>query len=155
MSNGKDDSKPKGTPQKPSATVGGRDDGTEKRSGRVAYDSRGNPIWEWQLETGVYSRDVNTQKLKKLDLGELSIAETAIQKRPEGLEESPKGTPERGFNPYDNSGTGPSAYDKARTTAKKPVAQPAKPPAPRSPADMRKLDEWIKLKKNTKDKKED
>src|SRR5437868_8008901 len=43
------------------------DSGTDKRSGRVAFDSRGNPIWEWQLETGVYSRDVSTQKLKKLD----------------------------------------------------------------------------------------
>src|SRR5262245_13859237 len=150
MSNGKDDSKPKKAPDKQSATVGGRDAGTDKRSGRVAYDSRGNPIWEWQLETGVYSRDVSTQKLKKLDLGELSIAETAIQKRPTGLQEPAKGTPERGFNPYDNAGTGPSAYDKARTTANKPAAAPKAPTPPRSPADMRKLDEWIKQKKNAK-----
>lgn len=55
---------------------------SDKRSGRVAFDSRGNPIWEWQLETGVYSRDVTTQKLKKLDLGELSIADSGIHPRP-------------------------------------------------------------------------
>ena len=48
-----------------------------KRSGRAGVDERGNSVWEWQLETGVYSRDISTQKLKKLDLGDLSIAETA------------------------------------------------------------------------------
>jgi hypothetical protein len=57
----------------------------EKRSGRVGYDERGNSVWEWQLETGVYSRDVSTQTLKKLELGDLSIAETAVTKRPPGL----------------------------------------------------------------------
>ena len=71
---------------KPGDVVPGpTDDG--KRSGRVSFDSRGNSVWEWQLETGVYSRDVNTQKLKKLDLGDLSIAETGILKQPPGLGE--------------------------------------------------------------------
>src|SRR5215510_7239038 len=55
--------------------------GGDKRSGRVSHDSRGNPVWEWQLETGVYTRDVNTQKLRKLDLGDLSLAETASHKK--------------------------------------------------------------------------
>jgi hypothetical protein len=124
-----------------------------KSSGRVAFDSRGNPIWEWQLETGVYSRDVSTQRLKKLDLGDLSIAESAIQKQPAGLKEAfaadgksaPAGkqdktsrapVPGGGFNPYDNSTRpGPNAnpYDNARALAKK-VAEvqktPVKPAAP-------------------------
>jgi hypothetical protein len=52
------------------------------RSGRISYDERGNSVWEWQLETGVYSRDINTQKLKKLDLNDLSIAETATHESP-------------------------------------------------------------------------
>jgi hypothetical protein len=52
----------------------------EKRSGRASFDERGNAVWEWQLETGVYSRDVSTQKLKKLELDDLSIAETAINR---------------------------------------------------------------------------
>jgi hypothetical protein len=56
-----------------------------KRSGRASFDSRGNSVWEWQLETGVYSRDVNTQKLEKLDLGELSIADSGIHPQPTGL----------------------------------------------------------------------
>ena len=59
-------------------TVGAPEPSGEKRSGRVSYDERGNSVWEWQLETGVYSRDVSTQRLRKLELGELSIAETAL-----------------------------------------------------------------------------
>lgn len=128
-----------------------------KSSGRVAFDARGNPIWEWQLETGVYSRDVNTQKLKKLDLSELSLVDTGTHKKPEGIEpEAPtirKAMPGGGFNPYDSApptkDEGASPYDKARAAAGKqaPPPQPAKPAPPRSPADLRKLDEWIKLKK--------
>lgn len=77
--------------------------GTEKRSGRVAFDARGNPIWEWQLETGVYSRDVSTQKLKKLDLGGLSIAETASYPQPIGLDESSQGKAGQGKPAQSNS----------------------------------------------------
>lgn len=133
-----------------------------KSSGRVAFDARGNPIWEWQLETGVYSRDVSTQRLKKLDLGDLSLADTASHKKPEGLEPADKKMPARkalpggGFNPYDSGPApteGPNAYDNARALGKKVNAPPATPSAPRTPADMRKLDEWIKLKKSIDEKK--
>jgi hypothetical protein len=128
-----------------------------KRSGRVSFDSRGNSVWEWQLETGVYSRDVNTQKLKKLDLGDLSIAETGIQKRPPGLGDEPQ--PGGGFNPYDNAPKskegGFNPYDNARALgakfAPKPTPQKERPP-PRSPDELRKLSEWIKMKKNLEKK---
>lgn len=122
----------------------------EKRSGRVSFDSRGNPIWEWQLDTGVYSRDVTTQSLKKLNLGDLSIAETAQHEKLSGLDESSRNRSGGGFNPYNKDGqpTGaPNAYDKARLLGNK--FAPDKVPAPvgRKPSDMRKLNEWIKLKK--------
>ncbi|MGH8188727.1 MAG: hypothetical protein ACREUC_19370 [Steroidobacteraceae bacterium] len=124
----------------------------KKSSGRVAFDERGNSVWEWQLETGVYSRDVNTQKLKKLELDELSIAETAQHRKPTGL-----GAPEKrsmpggGFNPYDNSSqreAGGNPYDNAsnRTRARQPPPSPP-PRPPRSPEDLRKIEEWLKLKK--------
>ncbi len=122
--------------------------GSEKRSGRVGFDERGNSVWEWQLETGVYSRDVNTQRLKKLDLNELSIADTAINKKPEGFK--PDAKPETGFNPYNNSpsvGGGSSPYDTARAMGEKLRDKPKEPEKPRTPADMRRLSEAIKRKK--------
>jgi hypothetical protein len=130
--------------------------GGDRRSGRVAYDSRGNPIWEWQLETGVYTRDVSTQRLKKLDLGELSLADTAIHKKPGGADMPPK-QPGGGFNPYDKGASeGFNPYDNARSTGHRTIRSPtssARPP--RKPVDLRKLDEWVKLKKKVQNDKED
>ncbi len=77
------DRNPRSPPPQPGADHG-------KRSGRAGVDERGNSVWEWQLETGVYSRDISTQKLRKLDLGDLSIAETASHQRPAGLGEKDK-----------------------------------------------------------------
>lgn len=135
--------------------------GTEKRSGRVAFDARGNPIWEWQLETGVYSRDVSTQKLKKLDLGDLSIAETASHKKPD-LDRQAQGAkasmPGGGFNPYDNSSQpieGSNPYDNARTLGKKIGPTSPAPPPERKPTDLKKLEAWMKLKKNLQDRKDE
>jgi hypothetical protein len=122
----------------------------EKRSGRVGFDDRGNSVWEWQLETGVYSRDVSTQRLKKLDLNELSIADTAINKKPTGLTPETKSSP--GFNPYNSSptvGGGSSPYDTARAMGEKFAAKPKEPPK-RSLDDMRKLSEAIKKQKDEK-----
>lgn len=127
---------------------------SEKRSGRVTFDSRGNSVWEWQLETGVYSRDVNTQKLKKLDLGDLSIAETAIQKGPLSLEDEPP-SPGGGFNPY-NRGVQPqreatNPYDNARALSKKLAPKADAPPEkPRSLDDLRKLSEQIKQQRKAR-----
>jgi len=129
-------------------------DADSKRSGRVSFDSRGNSVWEWQLETGVYSRDVNTQKLKKLDLGDLSIAETGVHKRPPGLGgDEPAPAPGGGFNPYDNAPrskqAGSNPYDNARAAHQHmpPKPEPQKRPPPRGPDELRKLSEWIKMKK--------
>lgn len=133
----------------------------DKRSGRVGFDERGNSVWEWQLETGVYSRDVNTQKLKKLELGDLSIAETAVNKRPPGIEQA--SMPGGGFNPYDNSpqvGGGFNPYDNAHALGRKFAPQapaPGKPapPAQRKPVDLKKLEEWMRAKKLAEQNKDD
>jgi hypothetical protein len=163
MSNPKDPKEPPAPKGSSEPTAVGTQGGS-KRSGRVSHDARGNPVWEWQLETGVYSRDMSTQRLKKLDLGELSIAETAKHKRPEGLEEPPKkpAMPGGGFNPYDSSASAPvksggggfNPYDNSRAAAK-PVAKPAAPATPRTPADLKKLEEWMKLKKRIEQQKKD
>jgi hypothetical protein len=135
--------------------------GDAKRSGRAGVDERGNTVWEWQLETGVYSRDISTQKLRKLDLGDLSIAETASHERPAGLGKDkgagPKKLPGGGFNPYDSSNgsgaAGGNPYDNARNAGKKvqPTA-PSTPPA-RKPMDLKRLEEWMQIKKRLEEQK--
>ena len=118
-------------------------------------------MWEWQLETGVYSRDISTQKLKKLDLGDLSIAETASHQRPAGLDpkdklkDKPK-PPGGGFNPYDSAGgenAGGNPYDNARNTARSTQQpSPGAPPA-RKPMDLKRLEEWMEIKKRLEEQK--
>lgn len=137
-------SDPKDKDPKPVEESGG-----EKRSGRAGFDERGNSVWEWQLETGVYSRDVTTQKLKKLELGELSIAETATNPRPTGFGTTEPKTPGGGFNPYDSSpsiGGSGSPYDTARALGDRFKDKP-KTERPRTLDDMRKLSEAIKKEK--------
>jgi hypothetical protein len=131
----------------------------KKRSGRAGFDERGNAVWEWQLETGVYSRDITTQKLKKLDLDDLSIAETATHQRPAGLADKDKRElPGGGFNPYDNSSSrneGGNPYDNVRSTTRKIQPQPSTSPAARKPVDLKKLQEWMEIKKRTEQNKRD
>lgn len=142
------------------------DKGSDKRSGRVAYDSRGNPTWEWQLETGVYTRDVSTHRLRKLDLGDLSIAETA--KHPtidpeKAAEEQRRAATGGGFNPYDNSSSTPGGfnpYDNARALGGKlrPAAGPSTAPTPASPkkpVDLKRLEEWMQAKKRAEENRDE
>jgi hypothetical protein len=153
-------------PRSPPPPTSGDD---SKRSGRAGLDERGNSVWEWQLETGVYSRDISTQKLRKLDLGDLSIAETASHQRPAGLgekdsvknqEKVKRELPGGGFNPYDNSSGGGSEgggnpYDNARNFGRKLQQPPSAPPAQRKPMDLKRLEEWMEIKRRLEQQKKD
>jgi hypothetical protein len=105
-----------------------------KQSGRVAFDSRGNPIWEWQTSTGVFGRDVSTQRLKTLEAKELSLLDTQKVKTPKELELEDAPLPGGGMNPYNSSGAPPTAKPKT------PAA-----PAPSGSKDPK--DEWWAKKK--------
>jgi len=45
------------------------------QSGRVAFDDRGNSIWEWQTSPGVFTRDISLTQLQELQGNELSVVE--------------------------------------------------------------------------------
>lgn len=134
------------------------DPGDDQRSGRITYDERGNSVWEWKLETGVYSRDINTQRLKKLDLNDLSIAETAEHQRPPGLgADKSVGSqmPGGGFNPYDNSSTargnvGSNPYNSAGRAPLKSDPK-ATEPRERKPMDLKRLQEWMEIRKRVQE----
>ena len=106
-----------------------------KSTGRVKFDDRGNAVWEWQVATGAFGREVTTQRLQKLEHPALSIADDAPSPF-ETVRANPLGT-KKGYDPYDSGKLG----------GKKPDEPQKK--------DLRKLSEWLKLKKQAESNKDD
>lgn len=100
----------------------------DPQSGRVAYDDRGQPVWEWRVDTGVFSRDVDTKQVRQ-------IQEEASAK----LQDVPKPSPRSmGFDPYSTA------------VAKEQPVKPQPPKTRRTLDDMRKLSEEIKKNRQGK-----
>ncbi len=132
MSNEK--SKPAAQPARSEPGEPSSDKGTgAKSTGRVKFDDRGNAVWEWQLTTGAFGVEVSTQRLQKLEHPALSIADDGTTPF-ETVRSNPLGT-KKGYDPYDSGRLG-----------KKP------PPAKK---DLRKLSEWLKLKKQAEANKDE
>jgi hypothetical protein len=102
-------------------------------TGRVKFDDRGNAIWEWSVATGAFGKEVTTARIEKLEHPALSIAEEAPISS-ETVKANPLGT-KKGYDPYDSG-------------------KLAKSGAPRK-KDLRKLSEWLKLRKQAKSNKEE
>jgi hypothetical protein len=52
----------------------------EAQSGRVAFDARGNGVWEWHLETGEYSTDItSTQMNRIIDPSKLALTDDTVK----------------------------------------------------------------------------
>jgi hypothetical protein len=120
-----DNSKPS---QKPGAGGAGQASAPQpkaKTTGRVQFDDRGNAVWEWSLATGAFGREVSTERLQKLEHPALSLADDAPSPF-DSVRANPLGT-KKGYDPYDSGKLG-------------------KPPAPVK-KDLRKLGDWLKLKK--------
>jgi hypothetical protein len=135
-----DNSKPSNKPDAGStgkASAQNADAGGDAKSngctGRVKFDDRGNAIWEWALATGAFGHEVSTERLKRLEHPALSIADDAPTPL-DAVRANPLGT-KKGYNPYDSGKLG-------------------KPPAPRK-TDLRRLSEFIKLKKQAAGNKDD
>lgn len=106
--------------------------GEPKSSGRVAFDSRGNPVWEWETSTGVYDKNVSTQRLKTLEATELSLEQTQALAEKKKLEIEKGGVRGGGINPYDSTQvpsppTAPKAAAKSSSETFHPAMQRNKP----------------------------
>ncbi len=111
--------------------------GKGKATGRVKFDDRGNAVWEWSLSTGAYGLDVSNGRLKKLENPALAIADEASV---DGVRPNPLGI-KKGYDPYDSG--------------KVSRAAAAKPGEKRKRKDLRKLGEWIAMRRQFTGKKDD
>jgi hypothetical protein len=108
--------------------------GRAGHTGRVNFDHKGSAIWEWCLATGAFGREVSTQRLHKLEHPALSLAADAPTPH-EGVRANPLGT-KKGYDPYDSGRLGKGAE-------------------PRRKKDLRRLSEYIQLKKQAAGNKND
>jgi hypothetical protein len=120
-----------GSSRHPSADTTPANLAAKKQSGRVQFDDRGNAIWEWAVSTGAFGREVSTERMKKLENPGLSLADDAptpfdkVKPNPQGVV--------KGYNPYDSGKLGRSG------------------PPPKK-KDLRKLGDWLELKKQAENK---
>lgn len=116
----------------PEAGVKGNPDA--KRTGRVKFDERGNAVWEWSVATGAFGREVSHERMQRLEHPALSLADDAPTPF-ETVRANPLGT-KKGYDPYDSGKLG-----------KKPERARKK--------DLRRLGEFLKLKKQAASNKDD
>ena len=116
----------------------------EKESGRVAFDARGNPVWEWRTGDGQFARDASTSLVRKLEAPQLSLEATAIARKRDGSSPQAAAPSCGGFDPYD-SGAEPASNSPtaSRPTPTRPPGRPAAVPRRAEPGLLQKLQSWI------------
>jgi hypothetical protein len=107
------------------------------QSGRIACNEQGQPEWEWRVDTGAFTRDVDTRQMRKIQ-----------EEANANLKSVPPEQSRRyvGFDPY-------STAVAKEPPAPAPKEEPPKPKAPktrRTLDDMRALSEEIKKNRSKK-----
>ena len=128
---------------------------TEKTSGRVTFDARGNAVWEWSMATGKFGGNVDTERLKKL-YPDLKIQDEQPRKaKTFGTSPDQRGP---GFDPYDTHAQRPAKSEPrdpaSGTDPYNSTSMPAEKSRPTKPKDLRRLSEWIQKQKTAKKKDE-
>jgi hypothetical protein len=103
-------------------------------SGRVTFDSRGNSVWEWNTESASTTAPL-TIEIPGTTPSELSLEDNSL--------------PGGGFNPYNNGV--PKAPIRPDAATNEGSAIPKK----KTMHDLRKLGEWLAMKKRLEDSKDD
>ena len=49
--------------------------GHAKKSGRATTDARGNTVWEWETDTGSFTGNIDSEKLRRLQNAGLSVGD--------------------------------------------------------------------------------
>jgi hypothetical protein len=103
-------------------------------SGRIAFDDRGNAVWEWRTDNGAYKTDIDTQKVKAIQdsTGDSLSLE----------DDRPAGRP-MSHDPY-------SSAEPRQPFRKSPPPQEEKRTPRRTLDDMRRLSEEIKRQRASK-----
>ena len=96
-------------------------------SGHVTFDDRGQAVWEWVRPGGKVQASSTVTRLKTLTAVELSLTDAAPRPS-KRVPDNPAGT-RKGYDPYESGRLSRAAPDR-------PLKK-----------DLRKLGEWLKLKK--------
>lgn len=58
---------------------------TQGASGRATWDERGNGVWEWQTQPGVFTREISSQQMTQLEANQLQLVDAFPRRNFEGL----------------------------------------------------------------------
>lgn len=83
--------------------------GEERKSGRVRFDERGQAVWEWAVQTGMFDRNASTQRIRALTEAPVNLALDETLTTPKAAANKPATG-----NPYE------------RVAVAKPSAKPGK-----------------------------
>jgi hypothetical protein len=93
----------------------------EQRSGRVQFDERGQAVWEWAVQTGMFDRNASSQRIRALTETpvNLEIADTPPTK-PETIKPATGNPYERAAVPRPGGRQSAGGDPYARGPARKP-----------------------------------